>query len=109
MGQPQVGERGGGYLRDTTGVRRISSVGGVVHYDDARRTIAPAQLRFETDDGDVVDVELEPVSPSVSFDMAHTCEDPEHWLYWRILVQARVSGWPEPVRGWVEASRYGCS
>ena len=109
VGQPQVGERGGGYLRDASGVRRISSAGGPVHYDDARRTIAPARLRFETGDGDVVDVELEPVSPSVSFDMAHTCEDPEHWLYWRILVEARVSGWPQPVRGWVEASRYGCS
>ncbi len=54
-------------------------------------------------------MELDPVSPSISFDLAHTCEEPEHWLYWRILVEARVSGWPEPVRGWVEASRYGCT
>jgi hypothetical protein len=109
VGQPQVGERGGGYLRDATGVRRISSVAGDVHYDDAGRTIAPAQLRFEAEDGEVVDVELEPASPSISFDMAHTCEEPEHWLYWRILVDARVSGWSGTVRGWVEASRYGCS
>jgi hypothetical protein len=43
----------------------------------------------------------------VSFDMAHTCEIPEQWLYWRILVEAQVSGWPAPAYGWVEASRYG--
>ncbi len=63
---------------------------------------------FTDEHGAPIDVELTPISPSVSFDMAHTCEVPEHWLYWRILVEARVSGWSEPVRGWVEASRYGC-
>jgi hypothetical protein len=26
-----------------------------------------------------------------------------------MLVEARVSEWPEPVRGWMEASRYGSS
>ena len=73
------------------------------------RTIAPTRLRFADEAGAPLDVELDPISPSVSFDMAHTCEEPEHWLYWRILVAVRVSGWPEPVRGWVEASRYGCT
>jgi hypothetical protein len=109
VGAPQLGQRGGGYLRDASGVRRIACVDGEIHYDDAARTIAPTRLRFEDESGPPLDVELEPISPSVSFDMAHTCEEPEHWLYWRILVSVRVSAWPEPVRGWVEASRYGCT
>ena len=108
VGAPQLGERGAGYLRDASGVRHLTCVGGAIEYDDTARTIAPARVRFDAGDGAPLDVELEPISPSVSFDMAHTCEEPEHWLYWRILVEARVSGWGEPVRGWVEASRYGC-
>ena len=109
VGAPQLGEGSGGYLRDAAGVRRVACVDGALHYDDAARTMDPARLRFETEDGEAVEVELDPISASVSFDMAHTCEEPEHWLYWRVLVAARVSGWPEHVRGWVEASRYGCS
>jgi len=107
VGAPQLGERGGGYLRDASGVRRVRCIGGTVDYDDEARTIAPVQLRFATEDGDGLDVELVPASPSISFDMAHTCEEPEHWLYWRILVDARVSGWSGAARGWVEANRYG--
>jgi hypothetical protein len=106
VGSPQLGERGGGYLRDSSGVRQLRCVGGTIDYDDAARTIAPAKLRFAGGD-DEFDVELVPVSPSVSFDMAHTCEEPEPWLYWRILVEARVAAWPGPARGWVEANRYG--
>jgi hypothetical protein len=107
VGAPQLGERGGGYLRDAAGVRRLRCVGGTVDYDDAARTMAPARLRFATDDGEELDVELVPASPSVAFDMAHTCEVPEHWLYWRILVDARVEGWSGTARGWVEANRHG--
>jgi hypothetical protein len=108
VGGPQLAERGGGYLRDATGFRSLRCTGGTIDYDDAARTIAPAKLRFAAVDGDeALDVEIVPASPSVSFDMAHTCEVPEHWLYWRILVDAHVSGWPTPARGWVEASRYG--
>ncbi len=106
VGAPQLGERGSGYLRDASGVRTLRCVGGTIDYDDAFRTIAPAKLRFAAGD-DELDVELVPVSPSVSFDMAHTCEVPEAWPYWRILVDAHVSGWSAPARGWVEASRYG--
>jgi hypothetical protein len=109
VGPPQLGERGAGYLRDASGVRHLTCVGGAIEYDDRARTISPARLRFDAGDGASLDVELEPISLSVSFDMSHTCEEPEHWLYWRILVEARVSGWPEPVRGWIEASRYGCA
>jgi hypothetical protein len=107
VGSPQLSERGGGYLRDASGVRRLRCTAGTIAYDDGARTIAPAALRFETDDGAALDVELVPASPSISFDMAHTCEVPEHWLYWRILVDATVSGWPGRTRGWVEANRYG--
>jgi hypothetical protein len=107
VGAPQLGERGGGYLRDASGVRRLQCTEGAIDYDDAARTMAPAQLRFVADGGDIIDVELVPASPSVSFDMAHTCEEPEHWLYWRLLADARVSGWSGTTRGWVEASRYG--
>jgi hypothetical protein len=57
-----------------------------------QRTTSSAALR--TEDGAPLDVELGPVSPSISFDLAHTCEA-ERWLYWRILVEARP-GWPEP-------------
>lgn len=106
VGSPQLSERGGGYLRDASGVTPLRCTGGVIEYDDAARTIAPAKLRFGAGEAEF-DVELVPVSPSVSFDMAHTCEVPEHWLYWRILVEAHVSGWSSPARGWVEASRYG--
>jgi hypothetical protein len=107
VGAPQLAERGGGYLRDASGVRPVRCIAGTIDYDDVARTIAPATLRFETADGDGLDVELVPASPSISFDMAHTCEVPEHWLYWRILVDANVSGWTVSARGWVEANRYG--
>jgi hypothetical protein len=108
VGGPQLGNGGGGgYLRDASGVRTLRAVGGTIDYDDTARTIAPTTLRFATDDGEELDVELVPTSPSISFDMAHTCEKPEAWLYWRILADARVPGWGEPARGWVEASRYG--
>ena len=35
---------------------------------------------------------MRPIAPSVAFDMAHTCEEPERWLYWRTLVEARGVG-----------------
>jgi hypothetical protein len=107
VGAPQLAERGGGYLRDASGVRPLRCTAGTIDYDDVARTIAPVTLRFETAHGDGLDVELVPASPSISFDMAHTCEAPEHWLYWRILVDASVSGWTGSTRGWVEANRYG--
>src|SRR3954451_19330496 len=70
VGAPQLGERGGGYLRDASGVRQLRCTGGTVEYDDNARTIAPARLRFVADDGVELDVELVPASPSISFDMA---------------------------------------
>ena len=107
VGAPQLAERGGGYLRDASGVRQLRCIDGTLDYDDEARTIAPTRLRFETSDGEELDVELVPASPSISFDMAHTCEVPEHWLYWRILVDVEASGWTGSARGWVEANRYG--
>jgi len=107
VGAPQLGGAGVGYLRDASGMRHLRCVDGAIAYDDARRTLAKSQLGFATDDGKRLDVELAPIAPSVCFEMAHTCEPPEHWPYWRALVEARVSGWPAPARGWFEANRYG--
>jgi hypothetical protein len=98
-----------GYLRDESGaVRHLGWSGGGVNYDDDARTIGAARLELSNAEGVAVEAELTPIAPSVCFDMAHTCAAPEHWLYWRTLVEARVSGWDAPCRGWVEASRYGC-
>jgi hypothetical protein len=100
--------RGAGYVRDGSGgLRHLAWVDAAIDYDDGARTIAPGRLGFERADGTRLDVALEPIAPSVSFDMAHTCPQAEHWLYWRTLVEARVSGWDGPCRGWFEASRYG--
>ncbi|MDT3439357.1 MULTISPECIES: hypothetical protein [unclassified Pseudofrankia] len=107
VGSPRHG-RGSGYLRDGSAEpRRLSWAGGTVGYDDEARTITPGTLRFEDADGAPIEVELEPIEPSVCFDMAHTGQEPEQWPYWRILVRARVPGWEGPCRGWFEASRYG--
>ncbi|MBL7501077.1 hypothetical protein I6A84_42645 [Frankia sp. CNm7] len=106
VGSPRYG-RGSGYLREGSGEpRRLSWAGGTVGYDDKARTITPGTLRFESADGEPIEVELEPIMPSVCFDMAHTCQEPEQWPYWRTLVAARVPGWDGPCRGWFEASRY---
>jgi hypothetical protein len=99
---------GGGYLRDGSGaLQRLACVDGNVDYDDVAGTIAPARLVFQAPDRSLLDVSLEPVAPSICFDIAHSCREPEHWLYWRTLVEARVAGWDTPGRGWFEASRYG--
>jgi hypothetical protein len=75
----------------------------------AQSRTPPGRLGFETTDGERIDVELAPVAPSIMFDMAHTCQVPEQWSYWRTLVEARVAGWDGPCRGWFEASRYGAA
>jgi hypothetical protein len=101
---------GGGFVRDgESALEHVVAVDGSVDYDDEHRTITSGKLRFEGPRTPGLDVELVPVAPSVAFDMAHTCEVPEHWLYWRTLVEAKVSGWDGPCRGWFETSRYGCT
>ncbi|MFN8025582.1 MAG: hypothetical protein U0W40_04235 [Acidimicrobiia bacterium] len=101
--------RVGGYLRasGSSELVRLACVEGSIELDDAHATVAPVHLVFETPGGERVEVDMAPVGPSAQFDMAHTCEVPEHWLYWRHLVEARVSAWDGPARGWFEASRYG--
>ena len=120
MGDLQPGDRelffvgapgydgGGGYIRERSG-ELTSLVGDQVTlgYDDEARTITPGRLGFVTTDGSRVDVDLAPIGQSIPFDMAHTCEEPETWLYYRTLVEAHVSGWERPCRGWLDASRYG--
>lgn len=119
MGDLQAGDRqlffvgapgfvGGGYVRERSGeLRNLVGVEASIGYDDAARTIAPGRLGFESSDGDRLDIDLAPIGPSVAFDMAHTCQAPETWLYYRTLVEAHVSGWDGPCRGWLDASRYG--
>jgi hypothetical protein len=119
MGDLQAGDRelffvgapgfaGGGYIRERSGALvNLSGLDWTIGYDDAARTITPRRLAFETGDGERLDVDLAPVGPSLAFDMAHTCPEPETWLYYRTLVEARVSGWDRPCRGWLDASRYG--
>jgi hypothetical protein len=98
----------GGYLRSGTDpLRHLVCVDGELVYDDAQRTVTTAKLTFEDGDGKRVDVDMTPISPSITLDIAQSCPEPEHWLYWRTLVEARVTGWDAPVRGWLEASRYG--
>ena len=101
------GAAGAAYIREPGRDVRHLRWTGDVGYDDTARTITHAHLALSGNDGDRFDVALEPASPSICFDMGHTCEPPERWLYWRALVHARVSGWDEPARGWFEASRYG--
>jgi hypothetical protein len=106
VGSPAYG-RGSGYLRDGASIRHLTWVDDALEYDDAHRTIAPGTMGFEDRDGNRIDVAVMPVAPSVAFDMDHTCPEPEHWLYYRTLIEARVPGWETPCRGWFEASRYG--
>ena len=107
VGAPQLGSA----VAATCVIRRASAPCGAPMASSTTTTTParsrPRTLRFATADGDELEVELNPASPSISFDMAHTREVPEHWLYWRILVDARVSGWSGPARGWVEANRFG--
>jgi hypothetical protein len=106
-GSPQPAERGSGYLRDGHGMRLISRIDGTIAYDDEHRTIAPSRLVFSDDTSTSIALDLEPASPSISFDMAHSTEPPEHWTYWRLLVNARVDDSDVVLRGWFEANRYG--
>jgi hypothetical protein len=109
VGSPAYGV-GAGYLREgPTGLRHLKWTGGTVGYDDSARTMTPGQLVFEDADGKRIEVAVAPATPSVAFDMAHTCQEPEQWLYWRGLIEAKVPGWDGPARGWFEASRYGTS
>jgi hypothetical protein len=100
----------GGYLREGSGeLVRLTCVDGAIDLDDVHRTVAPVHVVFETPDGSRVEVDMTPVGPSIQFDIAQASDPPEHWLYWRHLVGARVSTWDAPVRGWFEAGRYGAS
>ena len=90
VGAPQPGERAGAgtsVTRRACGTSCASEVRSSTTTRHARSR--HPRVRFEAEDGAPLDVELDPVSPSISFDLAHTCEEPEHWLYWRILVEAR--------------------
>jgi hypothetical protein len=101
---------GMGFLREAgKPLRHLVITDGEIDFDDDGRTIGSARLHFDGGtDGGSLDVTFAPITPSVAFDMAHTCRVPEDWLYWRTLIEARVSGPDEVCRGWFETSRYGC-
>lgn len=96
-----------GYLREgDRNLQFMRVIDGQIDFDDEHRTIKQAHMVFEGADGKV-DVRIKPIAPAIVFDIAHTVAVPESWLYWRTLVEASVSAWDEPVRGWFETSRYG--
>jgi hypothetical protein len=106
VGQPSG--RGMAYLREPgQEVRNFLWSKADFDYDDDQRTVRSGRLELAGAGEDHVVLEFVPAAPSVAFDMAHTPEQPEHWLYWRALVNATVTGWEAPARGWFEASRYG--
>jgi hypothetical protein len=108
---------GMGFLREEPEpIRHLVVVDGAIDFDDDARTIRSATLRLEGEGSaraagsgrvEPMEVTMRPIAESVAFDMAHTCEVPERWLYWRTLVEAHVDGWDEPCRGWFETNRYG--
>jgi hypothetical protein len=97
---------GMGFLSEGDGVQHLMAVDGGIEFDDDARTVGSAWLRLEGE-GTSVEARMKPVAPSAVFDMAHTCKAPERWLYWRTLVEAELTGWDQPCRGWFETSRYG--
>jgi hypothetical protein len=107
VGAPTYGI-GTAYLREgSADLRHLQWVDPVIDFDDDARTIEPSTLHFESSDGERLGVTIEPAAPSFAFDMAHTCEQPEQWLYWRTLITGTVDGWDAPCRGWFETNRYG--
>jgi hypothetical protein len=106
VGSPKYGI-GAGYIREGSGdLLQLKWVDGTIVYDDDARTIRPGTIGLEGPDGKRVDVAIRPIATSMAFDMAHTCAEPEQWLYWRTLIEAKVSGWDGSQRGWFEASRF---
>jgi hypothetical protein len=99
-------EVGMGFERDGAEVRH-GAVSGEVDFDDEHRTIVGARIRLDAGGAPPLEATLRPLAPSIAFDMAHTAEVPERWLYWRTLVEADVPGWGAPCRGWFESCRWG--
>ena len=99
---------GGGFVRVGDGPveHLVALEDSLLEHDDAGHTFTTARLHLKGDTSDL-EVTLTPIAPAVTFDMAHTCQVPERWLYYRTLVEAQVSGWNGPRRGWFETSRYG--
>lgn len=100
------GGRGKGYIREGDEIAHITSVAATMAYDDEHATIGRSQVGFGDDRGRTHTYVLEPVAPSVQFDVAHTGVPPRHWLYWRTLVRATPEGGGPPVIGWFEANRF---
>jgi hypothetical protein len=97
---------GKGYVREGSDVATLTSIGAEMDYDDPAATIGPSKLWFRDERGREYAYAIEPIAPSVQFDMAHASEPPRHFLYWRTLVRATPVDGGEPVVGWFEANRF---
>ncbi len=100
------GGRGGGYVREGSETHAIASIDAHMSYDDPGATIRPSDMTFTDTRGTVRSYRIEPIAPSVQFDMAHASDPPRHWSYWRTLVRATPSTGAEPIIGWFEANRF---
>ena len=97
---------GKGYVREGSDVVTLASIGATMAYDDPAATIGPSRLSFRDERGREYAYDVEPIAPSVQFDMAHASDPPRHFLYWRTLVRATPVDGGEPVVGWFEANRF---
>ena len=100
------GGRGKGYVREGSDVVPLAAIGAEMAYDDQGATIGRSRLFFTDERGRQHAFEIEPIAPSVQFDMAHASDPPRHWLYWRTLVRATPLDGGEAVVGWFEANRF---
>jgi hypothetical protein len=99
---------GMGFVRhDGEDARHLLITDGHVDFDDRGCTIDAAWLRLEGEGVEPIEVTMKAITPSVVFDLAHSCDPPERWLAWRTLVEAQVTGWADPCRGWFDTGRYG--
>lgn len=97
---------GKGYVREGGDVATLVWIGADMAYDDTAATIGPSRLSFRDERGREYGYDIEPIAPSVQFDMAHTSSPPRHWLYWRTLVRATPVDGGDALVGWFEANRF---
>ena len=100
------GGRGGGYVRLGETTQPIAGIEASVDYRDDEATIGPSTLTFIDVDRIRHAYDLEVLAPSVQFDMAHTGQPAQHWLYWRTLVRATPHDGGPALLGWFEANRF---
>ena len=93
-------------MRDGSDVVPLATIGAEMAYDDAEATIGRSCLFFTDERGRYHAFDIEPIAPSVQFDMAHASDPPLHWLYCAAPARATPLDGGEPVIGWFEANRF---